>query len=506
MQITVPLDSDGSRADATPKPPSRKREGTNRYGLTGIFFLVFVVFLPLFILGGINGEASLAFLFNCAIIVYSGSRLTWLTFKRRQVSLQLTYYLFVYCWSGLAAAAQVKSSYFPDDALRQSPANLLKTNLVIALGIVAYEAGLRFFRARPARYSRAGLFKAPGIVRFIALNIFCLIASFYAVERTGGVRAALVTRHDAEEAARRAVQSESLIFAALQHAPPLVALLVTVHVLRYRCYHGYRRGIAQIFLIVLVAYNALANYPPSLPRVTLGCGLLSVGLMLLGARERIKPAFILATALCLVVLFPYLDYFREIEGYTAANIEHPRDLLIHKPDYDAYQMLSNTIAAVEDAGTDHGYHILGAVLFFVPREAWSTKPYSTGQTVGEHTGYRMVNLSLPLWGEFFYAGSVLLVAAGFFFYGIASAKMERSCLNPSYPQMILLAYAAGFQIFLLRGSLLAGLAYSLPSAGLILCYIVRPAHRRGSMRTLHSAERDTFSQFRPGRLQTADLT
>jgi hypothetical protein len=501
VQITVPLDSDGSRTEAVPRPRPRKRGRATRYGLTGIFLLIIVVFLPLFILGGINGEASLAFLFNCAIIVYSGARLTFLAFNRRQVSLQLTFYLFVYCWFGLAAAAQVMSSYFPDDALRQSPENLLKTNLVIALGIAAYEAGLYSFNARPARERKAGLFKAPGIARFVALNIICLIASFYAIERTGGVSAALVTRHEAEEAAKRNVQSESLIYSALQHEPPLVALLVTVHVLWYRRYRGYRKRIGQIFLIILFAYNALANYPPSLPRVILGCGLLSVGLMLLGARQRIKPAFILVTALCLIVLFPYLDYYRELEGYTAADVQHPRELLIHKADYDAYQMLSNSVAAVEDLGIDYGHQILGAFLFFVPREAWPDKPYATGQTVGEYTGYRMVNLSLPLWGEFYYGGGVLLVAAGFFLYGYASAKMESACSNPSYPLMILLAYAAGFQIFLLRGSLLVGVAYSLPSAGLILCYILRLARDRRNMRLIHSAERDEFRQLRPGRMQ-----
>jgi hypothetical protein len=67
--------------------------------------------------------------------------------------------------------------------------------------------------------------------------------------------------------------------------------------------------------------------------------------------------------------------------------------------------------------------------------------------------------------------------------------------------MILLAYAAGFQIFLLRGSLLVGVAYSLPSAGLILCYILRLARGRRNMRLIHSAERDEFWQLRPGRMQ-----
>jgi hypothetical protein len=137
-------------------------------------------------------------------------------------------------------------------------------------------------------------------------------------------------------------------------------------------------------------------------------------------------------------------------------------------DFDAFQAVANTIALVDREGVSGGRQIAGAVLFAVPRQLWPDKPLATGQLVGEKSGYAFTNISAPLWAELYVDGGLLLVLAGFLAYGAAVRTLDRwyrwsqrggggarvvSVLVPIY---------AGYQFFVLRGSLMPAVAYLTP--------------------------------------------
>jgi hypothetical protein len=205
---------------------------------------------------------------------------------------------------------------------------------------------------------------------------------------------------------------------------------------------------------------------------------MSILLLTLCSRQKYKPIVTVCVLIGTIVLFPYLDFFRTADGYDMRDVQSPASQLTQKPDYDAFQMTSNSIASVEDKGFDYGRNLLGSILFFVPRSTWTNKPWGTGQRIGEDLQYRNTNLSCPLWAEFYYTGGSVAVFFGFLIYGLASRRIENlASSGTDLPIYLILSYAAGFQIFLLRGDLQNAIAYSAPSYLLMGAYFIHGTGR-----------------------------
>jgi len=457
--------------------PVRFANGTKVRPAEYIAALVLGVVAPALLLADSPGSLTLEVLLSCSIAAYSSWKLSRLAFTPRPRYLQLTFWLFVYCWLGLAAAVQTKTGIFPWPAFRQSPANILRTDVVIIMGLTAYEFGVRNRRIRRITNGRR-LLRPPDFTRYLTLIACCIALSLASIEAQGGLKSVLITRYDASQAhrAQESATSAVLLYSSLQRVPPMIGLLVTLYLFMYVRYRRRRASLAAI-LVVLVIYNLIANYPPSLPRVSLGSDVIAISILLLGKWRQWRAAFTFAMIAVLAVLFPYLDYFRSSAGYTLYDIQRPSHLLAAKPDYDAFQMISNSVAAASDYGNDYGYHILGSALFFIPRHLWPEKPYGTGHSVAMRIGYRFLDVSSPLWSEFYYAAGLPLVILGFWIYGRFSRRLEWTIHEAPTASLVFVAYVAGFQIFLLRGDLLNAVAYSVPSIALLMCFLVRPGTR-----------------------------
>lgn len=268
-------------------------------------------------------------------------------------------------------------------------------------------------------------------------------------------------------------QADLLIYNALQRVPAAVSLLVAIYLFTESSYHKKRRRLIALGLLGIVSFNLVANYPPSLPRLYLGFILVSSAALILRRRVKLVPLFMLSMIVGLTVLFPYTDYFRNGVGYSAYDFEAPTQKMIDKPDYDAFQMICNTVKVVNERGIARGYNVLGAALFFIPRGAWPEKPHGTGWTVGQQVGYSFLNLSSPLWAEFYYGGGITLLIVGFLAYGYLTRRAERQVFRFS-TNAVFVAYAAGVQMFLLRGDLLNSVAYFGPGAVLLFAFVGRP--------------------------------
>jgi hypothetical protein len=415
-----------------------------------------------------------AFLILAAMTVVSGFRLALLSFRSRRNFVQLTFWVFVYCWLGLAGSAQIKSNHLPwyDESLK--PKETLSVVLTILVGLATYQAGIYYqLHRRESRSDTRSRLTIPDTQRFVILTLVSVVTSFASIQYQGGLQIAFQTRAEVAQRSSKAEKMESLLETNLQHAPPMAALIVTVYLLLAEA-PLISRPLLKVAVSILVGYNLIANYPPSLPRVAFGQDILSIALLVVCKRPRIKPFVMVALVLSLVYLFPYLDYFRSSEGYGQSDIESPSVQLTRKEDYDAFQMISNTQRVTETAGFDYGYHIVGSFLFFVPRSIWHAKPFGTGQSVGELLQYRNTNLSSPLWAELYFAGGLVAVAAGFFLYGRLTTNIERvGNASGLSPMAVYLSFAAGYQIFLLRGELLSGIAYAVPSLLIFSAYLTR---------------------------------
>lgn len=141
--------------------------------------------------------------------------------------------------------------------------------------------------------------------------------------------------------------------------------------------------------------------------------------------------------------------------------------------YDAFANIMATIDYVHKIGFSYGYQLLGGLFFFIPRSIWSSKPYSTGQVVGEHLisdfGFNFSNLSNPLVSESFINFGFL----GIIIYPIILAyifiKMIKWLRSYNYLKKIMAFYFAMHLIFLLRGDFTNGYSYFIgPLVSVIL--------------------------------------
>jgi hypothetical protein len=450
-----------------------------------------------------DGNASIAMVLAVCVTVYAGYRLSYLSFYSPRSFLQLTFWMFVYCWLGLAASVQLKADQFPWPTATDGD-DLLWTEAAIVLGIAAYEVGIRL-RGKPGG-GRPTFFTLgrPSLPRFALLALACVALSSWAIYMQGGLGEVLQTRYELKREATSSGRalSERLTYVTAQRVPPVVALLVGIYLLFAKYPSRRKQRFVNVSVTALVLFNLVANYPPSLPRMFLGFIVVSISALILRKRTKLVPLFIVSMIVGLIVLFPYADYFRSQTGYSTSDISAPTQKLIERSDYDGFQMVANTVKVVKDRGVSYGYNFLGAFLFFVPRSIWPEKPHGTGWMVGEVVGYSGLSLILssPLWAEFYYSGGIFLTIVGFLAYGYMTGRAERQEFR-SPTAAVFLAYAAGLQIFLLRGDLLNTVAYFGPGAILLLMFVARTAPSRSPVARSPRLRYTVLDGWGPSRLR-----
>jgi hypothetical protein len=122
-----------------------------------------------------------------------------------------------------------------------------------------------------------------------------------------------------------------------------------------------------------------------------------------------------------------------------------------------FAQVHTAVEYVDRDGHRFGRQLLGSALFLVPRTLWTGKPVDTGDLMHDAVGYpTRLNQSSPLWTEFYVDGGFLLVILGFLGYGWISARLQRR-LDEQHPfslGAVLVPILAGYQLYVLRGSLL----------------------------------------------------
>lgn len=186
---------------------------------------------------------------------------------------------------------------------------------------------------------------------------------------------------------------------------------------------------------------------------------------------------VVGVMLPVVGLFTHRDFYSWTQGEPIGPVIYEHFASIH---YDAWSNILSITEMVERYGPAMGHQILGALLFFVPRGMWADKPQPTGMEVGDyltdHYAMWFNNLSAPLVGEgyldFGYVGA--LVYGGLFAWfsllaDKANARRDNSLLKA------VIVYLSFDTIFILRGSLMVGVAYGVGNlmAFLIVWLLIR---------------------------------
>ena len=213
-------------------------------------------------------------------------------------------------------------------------------------------------------------------------------------------------------------------------------------------------------LFLLGTFFILTAMPTSMARFATAAMYIPVLLWFIPALRR-KNVFVLTIMTGLLVVFPFLNTFREYSSQTevefSLNFEQFEEL-----HFDAYSMFMRVLTG--DYVT-YGRQLLGVILFWVPRSFWPAKPIGSGAFIAEQQGLWFSNISMPYFGEGYINFGTIGVILFVFFLAFATAKIDDRYWNYEIYQndkfrQIFYFLLLGLLMFILRGDLLSSFAFT----------------------------------------------
>lgn len=441
------------------------------------FIMFFAVLYPALFIATINKiVVNVELLFAWGIVLYSTVRLSEVILKNKTRLLSLTFWVFVYVFLGFVPLLQVVSGLW-SFAEEYSTSILSYAFVVTIVGLLSFDFGSSLVFTKP----KYGVRSVQRIVvsrirprRALMLAALCLVVMPYVIYVVGGLEVIFMPRDIRFEMLKGIIGGEGhaklQIFLTLMKAPLFVVMVSLLGVALYKKRNGMKIPFwLGMILVATVVVLLVINNPIATPRYWLGVILIAPILMIVKLKNYSSMMFSILLIIGLTVVFPFSAVFRG--GFEVDLVEeiHSKPLYMNLATvghFDAFQQIVNSIKYVEKEGHTYGSQITGALMYWYPRAWWTNKPISSGQLIGEYNGYPNTNLSMPLWGEFYLDGGLILVIVMFLLYGMLVRNVESRLLDdrvgPNSIVYIFVCFYAPFQILLLRGALMPTIAYITP--------------------------------------------
>lgn len=363
---------------------------------------------------------------------------------------------------------------------------------VVSLWLIAYQFGysIRRLRSRRTRGS-FGVQMLDQPVSVAAVH-FALIVGLFALVYLGSLGlVGAFTRAAVEESLSVSTSGPLyLINVIFVRAIPLLAVAATALAIRHG---GFSLGIGLLipmFVFELIGV-IVTNNPFAAARywfVAITVGLAAPHLL---AKRRTGIAVLICAVLGLSVL-PSIGAARGAQTLEEIvqfylRIDSPFEYLAMSGDVDAFGMLSLAIKWLDIHGPTGGMQILGALLFWVPRALWTSKPIGTGAMVSEQLGYDFTNLSVPIMTEPLVDFGLIGVPLFAFGFGWILSSIDRSYWTPFDPRIsptgirridVVYPFWVGLMLFLTRGDLLSSFAYTVGITAAMIPFIIVPSRIR----------------------------
>jgi hypothetical protein len=458
--------------------------------------VVLALVLPALVLTqGPTPAVDLILVLQLALCAYTGVRLSAVVAAPGVNPLQGMFWLFCYTAMGIAPLAQVVVGRSPVP-MTGTPGDHVHGLLLVLLGCVAFDIGTTLHsdkgllsRRRSASRARRPLVGIPQGRTFVFtalafVGVGLLVATL-GVDTFFSSRQA-VGNSFAEAGISEDTQAGSATLRALGTVPILIAFLILTRRLVVEP-ETRRRPAFLVAWVATLGAQVVVNNPISNPRYWFITVALSTVLVLFPRRTNAFRILLLAGVAVSLVLFPFADRFRYVNG-EGSDLEG-RSIVqtLAVKDYDQMNMVANTVTYVrEGPGHTLGRQASGALLFFVPRSTWDTKPIDTGTEVALYIGTNNTNLSEPLWAELWIDFGIAGMLLGFLLLGYLLRRGDRwyaAAVNRASSLttvgMIAIPVVAGYEAILLRGSLLQAMGRIAVAA---LCCVLLSAwtRRRGA--------------------------
>jgi hypothetical protein len=376
------------------------------------------------------------------------------------------FWLFVFGLFGVVELVQLSIGdnpfhiAYPDSLVEEQVAMVL-------VGCVAFDfaATLTARRRTSANEVAAAPRRELSLRRITLLSWATVLVSPVLASHQGGIKALFSSRLDVSLALSGGilggtVSTTDYILRAFANVAPLLCLFGLIRLRQAGEYRFTERLDLCVLFLALLALNIVFNNPVSQTRywiATVGFTALLAGRWVLHGLFRF--GFVAFFLVAMLVIFPYADLFRT-QQFGEAQLE-TRGIVQtyqYKVDYGTPWDITNALMYVHDRGYTDGYQTVGAALFFVPRSVWQSKPSDTASLLAtEINHWQNLNLDCPLWAEGYIdlgiVGTIALLALLGFAIGHAD-RAYRPGRNLGGLASILVPALAGYELILLRGSLL----------------------------------------------------
>lgn len=146
-------------------------------------------------------------------------------------------------------------------------------------------------------------------------------------------------------------------------------------------------------------------------------------------------------------------------------------------DFDGFLQVVNTLEYTDLHGHSHGWYLLSAAAFAVPRSMWTGKANPASIDVAGDAGYDFTNLSLPIHAELYLEFGIAGVAVGMLAVGWAAAHIDSAWRTGADTRLTVLAPVFALAMLgFVRGPL--GSLVPIYAAAIVLVLVSLRAPRR----------------------------
>ena len=299
---------------------------------------------------------------------------------KNSYSINLMHWLFIYIFIFNAGIIQYLKNDFPwyviiDDSL------VLKSNLIIILWCIIYALSYKFKTFSKKTMSNKDI----NIKNKFFLVLITIVIGLLFIRLIGFSN--LFSRGEYGNQVDDYSQTSLLIVSTFIRAIPTIVLAYLIEEKKFK---GAKNG---IYILIVFILNLVVNFPTGSARYWAAS--IYLGLyILLKPQKNDKFFFCILFISVFLVAFPVLNAFR-YAGFldvldTGIKFSSFIDFFL-RGDFDAYSMVCRSLDLVSQMGSFKGTQLLGAILFFVPRSIWSSKPIGSGATIAFYQRYIMSN-------------------------------------------------------------------------------------------------------------------
>ena len=431
--------------------------------MIAIAILAIVVFLPLEVIQfkEKNVLCILSFLINGLFFLFG-----MLSARRKYpISMRIVYWIFMFFFMYFAPLIQYLKSKYPWRG-SLSDAQVLYVNAMILLFNIAFLIG--GFLGKKVRVTGLPNIEVSKFLcsdfsfgkrsKVLMTLLACLLAG-YSFMKTG-ILGIVVSR----------VQATKVFYSGSNSAIELIVESVIPAFMAYVVAEAAQNVSAKrekpYRLLLLLLCMLICFFPTSLPRYKT---ITIYGTVFLVMFPSIKKGtkFFWIFVLALFFMFPMMNSFRHMLSMKSMQEVFDEGFLsvYTDADYDAYRMLSSAISYTRARGPEWGFPLIGAILFFVPRSVWPSKPGGSGAMLirSELGADAVANVSCPFIGEgylnFGFIGMILFgIFMGVWVYKLDSYYWDLH-KDKDYVVFSPYLFIVFMLFFMLRGDLLSSFAY-----------------------------------------------